>query len=66
MRALAALLFLVTAAGCAQTAATSARDETMRGYAYYDPAPRLDAGRKVSEHDCTRPLPSDGGNLRCI
>jgi len=29
------------------------------------PPPELDAGRRVIEHDCTKPLPETSGNLRC-
>jgi flagellar biosynthesis GTPase FlhF len=47
-----ALLLLVLAAGCA-----SPQDGAV--------APPLDATRKVSEQDCTRPLADDGGNLLC-
>lgn len=56
MRQLAAVniaLLVVLAAGCAG----SPRDGAI--------APPLDATRKVSEQDCTRPLDDDGGNLLC-
>jgi hypothetical protein len=65
VRALAAFVLLAAAAGCTPTADMGARGE-VRQSSYYGPAPRPDATRKVSEHDCTLPLPSDGGNLRCI
>ena len=29
------------------------------------PPPELDAGRRVVEHDCTKPLPEISGNLKC-
>lgn len=29
------------------------------------PPPEMAAERKVLEHDCTQPLPEDGGNLKC-
>jgi single-stranded DNA-specific DHH superfamily exonuclease len=47
------VLLLVLAAGCSSGP---------RGGAY---APPLDAARRVSEQDCTRPLEDDGGNLLC-
>ena len=31
----------------------------------YRPAPELDAKRKISEQDCTKPIVHDAGNLRC-
>lgn len=34
------------------------------GYMTTNPAP-MDANRKISEQDCTKPIVSDGGNLRC-
>jgi hypothetical protein len=37
-----------------------------RPYNHYSAAPPADPSRKVSGHDCTRPVPGDGGNLRCI
>ena len=34
------------------------------GYTISNPLP-LDPDRKISEHDCTKPIVFDGGNLRC-
>lgn len=48
-----AVLLLVLAAGC------SSKPQD-RAYAL-----SMDAARKVSEQDCTRPLEDDGGNLLC-
>ena len=33
-------------------------------YMASNPAP-MDTNRKISEQDCTKPIVSDGGNLRC-
>jgi uncharacterized Zn finger protein (UPF0148 family) len=50
---IAVVLFLVLAAGCS----SGPRDKVY--------APPMDATRKVSEQDCSRPLFDDGGNLLC-
>jgi hypothetical protein len=34
-------------------------------YRIYRPAPELDAKRRISEQDCTKPIVADAGNLRC-
>jgi|SRR6185436_11428844 flagellar biosynthesis GTPase FlhF len=48
-----AVLLLVLAAGCS----SNPRDGA--------PVPPMDATRKVSEQDCSRPIDTDGGNLMC-
>lgn len=47
------VLLLVLAAGCSSRPQDGAY------------APPMDPTRKVSEQECTRPLDTDGGNLRC-
>lgn len=50
---IAAVLFVVLAAGCAG-------NPRELGF-----APPIDGGRRISEQDCTRPIVDDGGNLKC-
>jgi hypothetical protein len=47
------VLLLVLAAGCSSTPQDGAN------------VPPMDATRKVSEQDCTRPIDTGGGNLKC-
>jgi flagellar biosynthesis GTPase FlhF len=47
------VLLLVLAAGCSSTPQDGANP------------PPMDATRKVSEQDCTRPIDTGGGNLKC-
>ena len=34
-------------------------------YAVEGPVPAMERGRKVNEQECTRPIDTAGGNLRC-
>ncbi|MGH8688829.1 MAG: hypothetical protein ACREVQ_14100 [Burkholderiales bacterium] len=75
MRALAALALAAWLGGCATNAGPSS-GATIAILALYlvaasqvegiaPPPPPLDAGRKVSEVDCTKPIADWSANLRC-
>jgi len=64
LAAAALLALLVLAAGCSSAPAGNPRQE-MRAYDHYMAAPPIDPTRKVSERDCTQPVPPGDGNLKC-
>ncbi len=68
MKALSVVL-LATLAACGTTAenrynSSVADAATMTRYANAQ-TPPMDPKRKIDEQDCSKPVPPEGGNLRC-